>query len=189
MTVQDALARPFSAKLTVEDYLLLDRSGAFDAYAKTELIDGRVYAVNATMSEHFIAASRLFRRLADSCDALGTGIEAWAEGSVEIAPHNVPQPDMIVTSATPAAGLAAIEAILLVVEVAATTLVRDLNRKRRVYARAGVPEYWVVNVAARVVHQMWSPAADTYAERREIPFGTPIEAATVPGLRVATANL
>ena len=81
------------------------------------------------------------------------------------------------------------EVVILVVEVAATTLVRDLNRKRRVYARAGVPEYWVVDVAARVIHQLWSPAADTYAARREIPFGTQIEAATVPGLTVATASL
>lgn len=48
MTVQQALARPRPARLTPNDYLLLDRSGAFSDYSRTELINGTVYAVNAT---------------------------------------------------------------------------------------------------------------------------------------------
>jgi hypothetical protein len=52
-----------------------------------------------------------------------------------------------------------------------------------------VPEYWVVDVADRVIQQMWSPIDGSYAERREIAFGSAITSATTPGLTVETATL
>lgn len=189
MTAQDALARPRPAKLTVEDFVLLDRSGAFDAYAKTELIDGTVIVVNAQLGDHFKAKTRLLRRLADSCDALQRGLEAWSEGSIEIGPHSVPEPDLFVTNAEPAAGLVPHRTVVLVVEVASTTLELDLGKKLRLYAAAGIPEYWVVDVENRVIHQMWTPEDGAFAERRELAFGEPIEAATIEGLRVETSGI
>ncbi|WP_010217460.1 Uma2 family endonuclease [Sphingomonas sp. PAMC 26621] len=127
MTAQDALAVPFTAKLTVADYLLLDRSGAFDAYAKTELIDGAVVAVNAQFSEHFTVSNRLYLRLVAACAALDRDVEAWMEGSIGMPPHNVPQPDMFVTNTTPVSGLVDKNTVLLIVEVASTTLRTDLR--------------------------------------------------------------
>ena len=47
-----------------------------------------------------------------------------------------------------------------------------------------MPEYWVVDVTGRVIHQMWSPGAEGYAERREAAFGERIEAVTIEGLTV-----
>ena len=68
MTAHRALTKPHAAKLTVDEFVLLDRSGAFDSYAKTELIDGRIIVVNAQFSEHMTAKVTLLRRLADACD-------------------------------------------------------------------------------------------------------------------------
>lgn len=65
--------------------------------------------------------------------------------------------------------------ILLVVEIADTTLARDLGEKVADYGRAGVPYYWVVDAAARVVHVMASPKADGgYADRQVVRFGDPV---------------
>ncbi|RZM18721.1 MAG: Uma2 family endonuclease, partial [Sphingomonas sp.] len=171
MTAQDALAVPFTAKLTVGDYLLLDRSGAFDAYAKTELIDGAVVAVNAQFSEHFTVSNRLYMRLVAACAVLDRDVEAWMEGSIGMPPHNVPQPDMFVTNTTPVSGLVDKDTVPLIVAVASTTLRTDLNRKLRLYAQVGIAEYWVVDVKAQVIHQMWAPSGEAYAERRVIAFG------------------
>ena len=76
-----------------------------------------------------------------------------------------------------------------VIEVADATLRNDLGRKRRIYAREGVPEYWVVDVKKGVIHQMWAPEGDTYAERREVAFGERIEAVAVAGLVIETDGL
>jgi Uma2 family endonuclease len=189
MTAQDALVRPHPAKLTVEDFLVLDRSGAFTDHAKTELIDGTVIVVNAQYSEHFTVKTILLRRLADACDGLGRGLEAWSEGSIAIPPRDVPEPDLFVTRVRPVKGLVRAETVALVVEIATTSLSLDLGRKLKLYAAAGIAEYWVVDVEARIVHQMWSPEGEAYAEAREAAFGERIEAATIEGLAVETGGI
>lgn len=182
-------ARPRAARLTVADFLLLDRSGAFDAYARTELIDGAVVVVNADFSEHYIVKSRFYRRIADACDALGHGIEAWMEGSIEIPPHDIPQPDIFVTDTLPAPGLTRVDIVLLAVEIAHSSLREDLGGKLSLYARAGIPEYWVVDVKGGVIRRMWSPVGERYARRDKTAIGDAIAAATIGGLVVETAGI
>ena len=71
-------------------------------------------------------------------------------------------------------------------EVADTTLRTDMGRKLRIYAEAGIPEYWVVDLKTKVVHRMWMPKASVYAEIDEVALGSMIDAATIEGLRIAT---
>jgi len=72
--------------------------------------------------------------------------------------------------------------VALVIEVADTTRARDLGVKVALYARNGIAEYWVADVQSKVIHQLWAPEGDRYAERREIAFAAPIAAATISGL-------
>lgn len=181
---------PRPVKLTIADYLRLEEAGAFVGYAKTELIDGTVVAMNAQLSTHARAKSRFFRRLADAVDASVPGYEAWAEVSIAIPPVDMPEPDIVVTrfQATGRAPVP-VETILLVVEVSDTTARYDLGTKVRIYATAAIPEYWVVDVERQAIHQMWAPTGEVYGQRREVPFGQPLVAATIDALRVATDNL
>ncbi|RZK00812.1 MAG: Uma2 family endonuclease [Novosphingobium sp.] len=189
MTVHEVMDSPQRVKLTVEDFLLLDRSGAFEAYAKAELIDGTIFVVNAQFSEHMKAKVRLLRRLADACDARSSGWEAWSEGSIAMPGGNLPQPDIFITLETPTTGAVRIETVALVVEIADTTASFDLGAKARLYAANGVAEYWVVDLQARQVRQFWAPDAQAYHEKRSIAFGDPIVAVTLSGLRADTADL
>lgn len=77
----------------------------------------------------------------------------------------------------------------LIVEVADTTKRYDLGTKARIYAAAGVPEYWVVNIPGEVIHQLWSPADAAFAEQRTVAFGSTIRSATIAALTVETAGL
>ena len=173
----DGLTVPHKVKLTIDDFL------ALDGYAKSELIEGDVYCTNAQHTRHGRVKSRLFLALAS---ALNTeGLEAFVETSVAIPPHSVPEPDLLVTSQPEGDGLMPLAAVRLAIEVADATLKIDLGRKAMLYARAGIPEYWVVDVAGGNVHQLWSPGDAGYAERRTVPLGSTIEAATIPGLIVA----
>ena len=109
--------------------------------------------------------------------------------SIALSGHDMPLPDLVLTREPGGDGPIPLSSVALVAEVSATTLDRDLRDKLRLYAGAGIPEYWVVNVNGRVIHQMWSPAGEGYAERREPAFGERISAATVDGLTVGTAGL
>ncbi len=82
-----------------------------------------------------------------------------------------------------------VASVALVAEVADTSLAIDLGRKAAIYAAAGVAEYWVVDLGARLIHQHWSPQGDTYGRREEMAFGGRIEAATISGLQVDLAEL
>jgi Uma2 family endonuclease len=77
----------------------------------------------------------------------------------------------------------------LLVEVSDTTLADDLGHKRALYAAAEVPEYWVVDVFGRALHQYWAPADGVYARSAVVPFGGTVRSATLAGLAVPTAAL
>ncbi|HUG14160.1 MAG TPA: Uma2 family endonuclease [Thermomicrobiales bacterium] len=66
----------------------------------------------------------------------------------------------------------------------------DTETKRRAYARAGVPEYWIVRPATRDVLVCWQPdeSLGDYAQRRLVPPDGMLEAATLP-VRVTVAEL
>nr|WP_231708156.1 Uma2 family endonuclease [Sphingomonas populi] len=180
---------PLPVKLRVADYLTLDELGAFDAYGKTELIEGEIVYRNAQHRPHARIKSRLYRLIADTLDYIGSDLEALIEGSIAMPPHNVPEPDISLTAEPEGKGLIPLTSLALVIEVADATVKNDLGRKRRIYAREGVPEYWVVDVNRAVIHQMWRHDGDSYTEQREIAFGARIAAATIAGLAVEMNTL
>ena len=180
---------PLPVKLRVEDYLMLDAAGAFDAYGKTELLDGEIVYMNSQHRPHARIKSRLFRLIADVLDTLPGDMEALVEGSVSMPPYNVPEPDIAITAEPEGEGLIPLASLALVIEVADTTLRNDLGRKRQIYAREGIAEYWVVDVRARLIHQMWSPSDGRFTQSRQRPFDDGIAAATIPALIIDTAAL
>ena len=183
------LNAPQIATLTVNDFVLLDRSGAFDRYHKSELINGRIIVVNAQYSEHLTVKIEMLLRLNDALKVLGTGPQVWSEGSVDMSPDGLPEPDLFITDTRPTTGAVRLETVVLIAEVADTSLALDLGDKAELYARHGVPEYWVIDVQGRVVHQMWAPGAGGYAERREVALGERVEAVTIGGLGVDTSDI
>lgn len=187
--VPKALNTPSVAKLTVEDFLLLDRSGAFDRYHKSELINGTIIVVNAQHSRHMVTKVEMLLLLNDACNGLGTGLRAWSEGSIDMSPDGMPEPDLFITDQRPTTGPVRLETVVLIAEVADTTLAFDLGDKAELYARHGVPEYWVIDVEGCTVRQMWSPEGERYADARDVPLGSRMEAATMPGLAVDTSGI
>jgi Uma2 family endonuclease len=75
---------------------------------------------------------------------------------------------------------------VLVVEVAETSRTKDLHAKARIYAAAGVPVYWVVDLTLDVVHVHRGPGATGYAKVDIAGFDVELE---VPGGRLALGSL
>jgi Uma2 family endonuclease len=174
---------PQAFKLRIEDYELLDRAGAFYG-KKVELIGGRIVVVNAQLQAHFVVKNRLGRRLQNALEASGSAYEAMVEGSVALSPSDLPDPDILVAVVTPVRDYARVDQVAMIVEVADTTLRHDLGEKRDLYAVSGIPEYWVVDVTSRQIHQFWSAAIGRYSESRIVPLDGPIASATIPDLAI-----
>ncbi len=176
-------------KLTIDDYLLLHGAGALAAYPKTELLDGVILAVSPQHMPHAYPKAELAYRLRRALEALGSPLYVLTEGSVAMPPHSMPEPDITVTGVYRGEGAIPVQSVALAVEICVTTRDLDLGKKVGVYAASGVPEYWVVDVEARRLHQMWSPGADGYGERREVALGERVEAVTIGGLAVDTSDI
>jgi len=180
---------PTRVKLRVEDYLSLDRDGAFEAYGRTELIDGEVVYMNAQHRPHARIKSRLYMALSAALSGRVDELEALVEASIDVPPHDVPEPDITITSEPDGAGLIPLGSVRLIIEIADTTLRFDLTQKASIYAKHGVPEYWVVDVNGGIIHQLWSPIDYGYDEKVQHRFGAVITATTIDGLTVATDHL
>jgi len=139
---------PERLPVSFENFLLLNDSGAFADYAKTELIDGDIYVMTAQHHPHARAKSRLTMAMTLRLQAIGSDLEAVSEVAIRLNDDSMPEPD-IVLSRWSGAGAVPVAEVALVVEVSDSTLNRDLGRKSDLYAAAGVPEYWVLDLNER----------------------------------------
>lgn len=187
MTVQERLP-PGRYRLRVDDYERLVEAGAFGE-AKTELIEGEVVVLSPQFRPHGMVKMDLYDELRDVLRAQRSPFRPVVEFSLALSPENMPDPDILLTSQPRGPRAVPLDSVPLVIEVADTTLADDLGVKLRLYARFGVPEYWVADVNARVIHRMWSPSVDRFARRDEVDFGEPIASATINGLTIITSSL
>jgi Uma2 family endonuclease len=179
----------FRIKLRARDYITLDEAGMLAAFAKTELIDGVVYEVSPQYREHGFVKDELAYRLRRALEAIGSKWRVATEQSVDLSPYSQPQPDIVLTSQPRGRGPIPADSIGLIAEVAVNTARYDLGDKVRIYAMAGIAEYWVVDVEKGAIHQMWSPAGEGYTQRCRIVLGDMVEAKTIERLGVETTGI
>jgi len=176
------------AKLRVSDFLLLSEAGAFSDYARSELIEGEIWVVNAVHSRHARAHAWLTVELGIALKAGNWPLTLYTAPSTALSDDSLPELDIALAHCNDAKILPG-SATQLAVEIADSTIDIDLGRKARLYARHGVPEYWVVDLERKRIHQMWAPRDENYAEQRQIAFGEHVVAATIDGLVVVTEGL
>lgn len=143
-------------RFSVELYDRMIRDGTFTDEDKIELLEGVVYDKMPHNAPHDHAISQLQLALI----LLFQGAMVVRTQSSVTFPNSVPEPDIAVLPG-PAELYAQVRPsasdLLLVIEVADTTLARDRGLKQRVYARSKVPVYWIVNLADRVVEMYTNP--------------------------------
>ena len=179
---------PQKVGLRAVDYLMLSDAGAFDGYGRTELIEGEVWAMAPMYSWHAKAIVELGTELTIALRSLASPLRVFSGGSVSLTDDSVPEPDLSIGEDNDE-GILPLAKLKLAIEVSDSTVATDLGVKLRLYAGAGVPEYWVVERDARVIHQMWAPSDGVYAERRAVAFGERVEAVTIAGVGAETGRL
>ena len=92
------LAEPRKLPLRVSDFILLQDSGVFDSFAKSELIDGDVYTVNAIYRPHAGILSDLNADLVNALRASGLALKVYSPVSTKLDEHNLPEPDLVIAT-------------------------------------------------------------------------------------------
>lgn len=158
-----AAEAPPRKKWTREECAAIEATGVWD-HQHLELIEGDLINKMGKNRAHVSALSLLYGWLVTVFGTQFVNPEAPIDVAPEDNPTNEPEPDLIVLT-QPTGEFTANPRpadLRLVVEVSDSTLGFDLTTKAALYARAGIAEYWVLDVAARrlVVHR--EPADDGY---------------------------
>jgi Uma2 family endonuclease len=147
-TQKPELLLPDMHRWSLEEYHQLIESGGFDEDTRLELIDGFVVDMSPKTREHENAIAWLSLALQRALDH--ARFELRVASPLTLATSE-PEPDLIVVEADDPRPYHPGSATL-VVEVSVSSLRRDLRQKPVLYARAGIPRYWVIDVdGGRVV--------------------------------------
>lgn len=129
------------------------------AWPRYELVDGLLLVTNAPRPVHQIVVSLLMEQLLPYARRHDLGRVLTSPSALELEPNTVVQPDLFVVRAADGhvRRWSDVTGLLLAVEVLSpSTANADRTRKRRLYQRAGIADYWVVDADARLVER-WTP--------------------------------
>lgn len=171
---------------TTAELQRLAEFGAFTAEQGFELIGGEIVPMSPAGRRHEVVREwleRAMRRL-EPCDA-------WvvAEPQLNLAEDVYTKPDIVVRPASiPTPDLGGAD-VLLVIEVAESSLQYDLGAKAHLYAGHGVRDYWVVDARTLATRVHRDPGPEGYASIAEVTAHEHLAAMLVPALTLRLADL
>lgn len=163
---------------TIEEYERMVETGILKQDDRVELIEGEVVEMSPIGDAHAAFVSNLTHLLVTR---YGDRSRVWVQGPVRVPPRSKPQPDLaLLRSRSYVRAGAVTEDALLVIEVADTSLRYDRTIKQRLYARAGIPEYWIIDANSETVEVYRSPSGDRYADLQQSARGGSIAPLAFP---------
>ncbi len=154
-------------RISVAEFHRMGEAGVFKPGQRVELIEGEVIDMAPIGPMHAAVVTELARRLAEAL--AGTAV-IRVQQPLHLGDTSEPEPDVSVLH--PRAGSfrdahPQPEDTLLVIEVSDTTLRYDLEVKLPLYARAGIPVAWIVDLRARRIVAYAGPAPGGYSQVME----------------------
>ena len=185
----NASLEPTRHRLSIEDFERLGEAGILAPDSRVELIDGELIDMAPIGTGHASMTSRLNRLLV-------TRVQDRAIVSpgnpVLLPPWSMPQPDLMLlrprrdeyATRHPDA-----DDVLLAIEIAESSLRFDLGKKARIYAQHGIAEYWVVDVASRLLNVHRRADGLGWEEVRALVAPFTIAPLTLPDLTLRSDEL
>jgi Uma2 family endonuclease len=143
-------------------------SGTIEDPQRVELIEGELNVCSSVSRSKGRLKAKLLAALANQ---VSSEFEVLARVSVRLDDYNEPMPDICVARAGVTTDVLFPPDCVLVIEVSESTVRQDRNLKAALYAKAGIPEYWVVDLTTSqtVVHR--GPSAAGWGDVVSVPFG------------------
>jgi Uma2 family endonuclease len=180
---------PTRRRLDVDAYYKMAEAGILTDPHHVELIDGEIIDMAAIGSPHAAVTNRLLRHFARALRDETAPVHV--RSPLRLDAHNEPQPDLMLLrfrdddyrASHPGAA-----DVLLLVEVSETSLAYDRGVKLALYARFGVPEVWIVDLAGAAVEVFREPKDGAYASRQLLTDGLLVPA-LVPDVTIDVTGL
>lgn len=177
---------------TRQEYDRLADAGILAPDERVELLEGEIVTMTPQHGPHSASIG-----LAEAALRTAFGPAHWIRIQLPLIvdPDSEPEPDLAVVPGSPRDYVAEHpRTALLVVEIADSTLERDRTYKAPVYARAGIPEYWIVNLVERCIEVYRDPIAapgrpHRYQDSRKAASTESVSLLSVPHVAIAVADL
>ena len=178
-----------SYKFTVDEYTQMVELGVLGKEDRVELVDGVILEMAPAGRPHGRRTHRVARLLGR---LLPEDVEISVQSTIRLEDHTAPEPDIAILS--PQASLdeeniPRPEGILLVVEVAGSSLRTDRRDKARRYAESGIPELWIFVLETDEVEVSRQPTPQGYADVQTYRRGDTLTIQELPGIELATDGL
>lgn len=173
--------------LTVADYHRMGEAGILSRDDRVELVEGELVAMSPIGSRHAGVINRFTEVLVLA--VVGRGLVS-VQNSIRLNDRTEPQPDLAVLKPRTDSYFGAIPGpgdVLLVIEVADSSLAYDRTVKVPLYAAHGIPEFWIADVSRREVEVYRRPEGDRYAVVTRAGVGAALEPLLLPGVSVPVA--
>lgn len=152
--------------ITVEEYYKMAEVGILKPEDRVELLNGELFEMSPTGSRHAGIVNRLARMLNILLqDQVSVGIQT----PVRIDHINEPEPDISIlnyrlddySSSHPGPN-----DVLLVIEVASSSIRYDREVKMPIYARSGIPEFWIIDIENQLIEVFRKPKGRMYTDKQ-----------------------
>lgn len=176
-------------RFTVEEYHRMAQAGIFSEDDRVELIEGEIVAMTPIGSRHAACVGRLTHIFAS---IVGERAIVWVQNPLRLGPDSEPQPDLALLRLRAdfyAEAHPGPEDVLLVVEVAETSAEYDRTVKLPLYARSGIREVWLVDLATVSVEVCSDPTPGGYQRVRSIRRGERLSLGAFPPMELAADDL
>ena len=184
-----AVFTPPRVKLTVDRFEKMGEAGIFGGGERIELIEGELVEMAPIGGPHFGVVNALTDILVRAVGSEGT---VSVQNPIGLLPDSEPQPDVVILKPGFQGRRARIPRaadVLLVIEVADTTLRYDTDVKLPIYARAGLPEAWVVDVSGLSIEVYRAPTPQGYTSHRSARDHDAIALLQLPRIVVRVADV
>jgi Uma2 family endonuclease len=176
-------------RFTVEEYRRMAHAGILTEADRVELIDGEIIQATSIGRRHAACLAQVTRRLTE---VLGDRALVWPQNPVRLPRDTEPQPD--VTILRPPADdyirrPPAAEHVLWLVEVADVSYRYDRYVKLPLYARAGIPEAWIIDLTHEVVEVHRHPSSRGYRSTHTAERGGTLKPEAFADITLAVADL
>ena len=187
---QENFLRP--RRWTTAEYYALSDAGLFDD-ERVELLDGEIWTLPSQKTPHFYSTDVTGDVL---LEVFGSGFVVRRHGPVTLEDGTEPEPDVVIVPGSkrdyiPSHPIPS--QIQILVEVSDATLRKDRGEKLRTYARAGIADYWIVNLVNRQLEVYRDPAVlpngPGYKTVQTLFDGDFVAPLAAPGSTIAVADL
>ncbi len=155
---------------TLTEYERMIEAGILQEDERLELISGEIVKMPPIGFDHGMGVAKLtglFNR------SVGDKALIWPQGPIQLDNKSRPEPDIALLKLQEYGAKKPVTAsdVLLIIEVADTTLKSDRTVKSQLYAQAGIPEYWIVNLPDGVIEVFTEPSEGVYKQTKKTKRG------------------